>query len=63
DSAGLFNFTLETLGEEGPKASIRERIDDVYALEPPPELLRIKTYYERQHLKKGRIIKYLCFTL
>lgn len=61
DSQELFDFTLETLEQE--KAEIRQRIDDVYALDEPPELLRIQTYYERQHLAKGRTIKYLRFTL
>lgn len=63
DSAELFEFTLETLAKEGLSGNIEQRIEDVYALDPPPELLRIRTYYEQKHLQEGRTIKYLRFTL
>lgn len=64
DSPELFEFTLETLEDEGLDEHIKTRIDDIYAAPDAPELLTaIQTYYEKMHLEKGRRIRYLSFTL
>jgi tRNA (guanine-N7-)-methyltransferase len=63
DSPELFDFTLETLADEGLDKHIKTRIDDIYAAPDAPELLTaIQTYYEKMHLEKGRRIKYLSFS-
>lgn len=61
DSDHLFNFTLETINEEGCK--IIKKIDDIYKEEPDNELLTHKTFYEKKHLKAGKTIHYVAFRL
>lgn len=61
DSDLLFNFTLETIEEEG--CEIIHKVDDIYKERPRDELLTHKTYYEKQHLKAGKKIKYIGFRL
>lgn len=60
DSAELYGFTREVIAENN--CSLLEDIPDVYACNPP-ELLSIKTFYEKMHLENGRTIRYLRFTL
>ena len=62
DSSELFEFTLEQI--ELYNLTILKQIDNVYA-DPsaPEELVGIDTYYEGLHVKKGRTIRYLQFSL
>lgn len=61
DSLILFNFTLDTIREEG--GTILRRVDNIYRDAPDDELLTIQTFYEKKHLKEGKIIQYVSFTL
>jgi tRNA (guanine-N7-)-methyltransferase len=61
DSAELFDFTLETIAEQG--CTILNRIDNVYSNGTPEGLLSIQTFYEKMHLADNRIIKYVSFRL
>lgn len=59
DDLQLYQFTLEKIEE------FRYRIlfvsDDLYASPLPDEILSEKTFYEQQHLAKGKTIKYIRF--
>ncbi|MEX0995220.1 MAG: tRNA (guanosine(46)-N7)-methyltransferase TrmB [Balneolaceae bacterium] len=61
DSDSLFHYSWTTVREQG--GEITERVEDVYGERPDDELLTIKTYYEKQHLKAGKTINYLRFQL
>jgi tRNA (guanine-N7-)-methyltransferase len=61
DSLVLFDFTLETISQEG--CTILRRVDDVYRDAPDDDLLHIQTFYEKMHLKEGKTIYYVSFTL
>lgn len=61
DSKTLFDFTLETIRQEG--CTILRRVDDVYRVAPDDDLLNIQTFYEKMHLKEGKTIYYVSFTL
>lgn len=61
DSDHLFEFTLETIDEEGCK--IINKVDDIYKEEPENELLTHKTFYEKKHLEAGKTIHYVAFQL
>lgn len=61
DSLILFNYTLETIREEG--CTILRRVNNVYRDAPDDNLLSIQTFYEKKHLKEGKIIQYVSFTL
>lgn len=60
DSPELFAFTLEVIRETG--CILHRRVEDVYAA-PPEPLLRLQTFYEQMHLRAGRTIRYLEFSL
>ena len=62
DSSELFEFTLEQI--ELYNLTILKQIENVYS-DPtaPEELVDIHTYYEGLHVKKGRTIRYLQFSL
>lgn len=62
DSTELFDFTKEVL-DEYPGVNIKYINEDIYAKELDYEELSFKTYYERQHLEKGKTIKYVQFTI
>ncbi len=62
DDPTLFEYSLETLKED-PNAKILYQDDDIYTKPLPEVALEIKTYYEIQHLSKGRKIKYIRFCL
>lgn len=62
DETNLFQFTIETL-EADPKVNILFQSDDIYAKELPYEALSTQTYYEKMHLKEGKKIKYVRFTI
>lgn len=61
DSTELYEFTLETIAEQG--CTIVENIPNVYANGKPEGLLGIQTFYEGMHLADNRIIKFVSFTL
>lgn len=60
DSPELYAFTKEMIEEN--HCRLLKDISDVYARQTD-ELLHIQTFYEKQHLQKGRIIRYLQFEL
>lgn len=60
DSPELYEFTRETLLDTG--CEIVRDIPDLYAADPEPAL-RIQTFYEQMHLRDGRTIRYLSFSL
>jgi len=61
DADGLFEFTMETLEEE--KCRIHDLNRDLYASPIKNPDLAIQTTFEKCHLKNGRTIKYVCFSL
>lgn len=61
DSKELYDFTLETIEEQGCK--IIENIADIYGKGKATGALAIQTFYEKMHLADGRIINYVSFTL
>lgn len=61
DSDLLYEFTLETIEEEG--CEITKKVDDIYSEEPENELLTHQTFYEKKHLKAGKSIHYVAFRL
>lgn len=61
DSEELYEFTKEVIEELDLKL-IRD-ISDVYKECPDDPELSIKTYYEKMHLKKGKLIKFISFRL
>ena len=61
DSELFFESTLEQIKRDNLKLWIC--YDDVYSLDPVPQILQIQTYYERMWLGMGRTIKYCQFTL
>jgi len=62
DSDELYEYTCEVL-ESYPDVTIIHNNDDIYAGALPVEALNIKTEYEGKHLKAGKTIKYLQFTI
>lgn len=61
DSPELYHFTKNVITEQG--LHLHADIPDVYAEETLPAELAIKTYYEGKHLKKGRTIRFISFSL
>lgn len=61
DSDLFYESSLETIAEE--KLQILENIPDVYRVDPVPDILQIKTFYERIWLSEGRSIKFMKFRL
>jgi len=61
DSRELYDFTLETIGEEG--CTIHENIADIYGQNKATGPLSIQTFYEKSHLADGRTIYYVSFSL
>lgn len=61
DSAHLHHYTRFVAEENG--LEVRSCIEDVYALDPMPELLKIQTTYEKRFVAEGLPITYLSFTL
>jgi tRNA (guanine-N7-)-methyltransferase len=61
DSKELYDFTLETIAEQG--CTIVENIADIYGKGMAVGPLAIQTFYEKMHLADGRTIYYLSFTL
>ena len=61
DSPELYQFTLETIAEQG--CTIRENIADIYGKGKATGPLAIQTFYEKMHLAEGRTIYYVSFSL
>jgi len=61
DSPVLYEFTLETIAEQG--CTIHENIPDIYGKNMANGPLAIQTYYEGKHLADGRTIYYVSFSL
>jgi len=61
DDNQLFQFTLETLMQQGAK--IIFRTSDLYSEDLPDEILNEKTFYEKMHLANKKTIKYVKFIL
>jgi tRNA (guanine-N7-)-methyltransferase len=61
DSKELYDFTLETIQEQG--CNIVENIADIYGKGKATGPLAIQTYYEGLHLADGRTIYFLSFQL
>lgn len=61
DSPELYEFTLNVIEELGLK--LHRNISNVYQECPDDPELSIQTYYEGLHLKKGRTIQFISFSL
>jgi tRNA (guanine-N7-)-methyltransferase len=61
DSRELYEFTLETIKEQG--CTIHENLSDIYGKGLATGPLAIQTFYEKMHLAEGRIIYFLSFSL
>lgn len=61
DSKELYDFTLETIAEQG--CTIVDNIADIYGKGMATGPLAIQTFYEKMHLAEGRTIYYVSFTL
>jgi tRNA (guanine-N7-)-methyltransferase len=61
DSPELYQFTLETIAEE--KLTLHYQKDDIYAAPLDFQALRHKTFYEQMHLRNGKSIKFVQFSL
>lgn len=61
DSKELYDFTLESITEQG--CTIHHQIEDIYSKELVHEALALKTFYEQMHLAEGRKINYISFSL
>jgi tRNA (guanine-N7-)-methyltransferase len=61
DSDELFSFTKKSVQKSGCK--VLEVVKDIYEERPDDKLLTIQTHFERDHLKKGRTISFIKFSL
>lgn len=61
DSKELYDFTLETIEEQG--CIIHENIADIYGKGLATGPLAIQTFYEKMHLAEGRTIYFISFSL
>jgi tRNA (guanine-N7-)-methyltransferase len=61
DSKVLYDFTLETIAEQG--CEIHENIADIYGKGLANGPLAIQTFYEKMHIADGRTIYYVRFSL
>jgi tRNA (guanine-N7-)-methyltransferase len=61
DSETLWFYTLAVIKELGLK--IHRKVDNVYQDVPDDPVLTNKTFYELSHLEKGRVIRYVQFSL
>ena len=62
DSDSLWENTLESLAED-QRIKILYQNDNIYAQPLDFPELEIKTYYEKSHLEKGRLIKNIRYTI
>jgi tRNA (guanine-N7-)-methyltransferase len=61
DDTILFDYSVDTIKNQGGK--IIEQIKNIYAQKEISDLLKIKTDFEKKHLKAGKSIHYLKFKL
>jgi tRNA (guanine-N7-)-methyltransferase len=61
DSKVLYDFTLETIAEQG--CYVHENIADIYGQGKASGPLAIQTYYEKKHLEDNRTIYFVSFSL
>ncbi len=61
DSAELYEFTLNVIDDLGLK--LHRNVADIYKECPDDPELSIRTYYESMHLKQGRTIRFVSFSL
>lgn len=61
DDADLFNYSIENIIKE--RGEIKQKILNIYKRKYIPKNLKIQTDFEKKHLKKGKKIKYLRFSL
>ncbi len=61
DSRELYDFTKETLAEQG--CFVHEDIADLYGQGKATGALAIRTFYEEMHLAEGRTIYFISFSL
>ena len=61
DSRDLFKYTCRTIKRRA--CGVLDRVEDIYKERPDDLLLTHQTYFEKKHLKKGRTISYIHFTL
>jgi tRNA (guanine-N7-)-methyltransferase len=61
DSDLFYESTLETIAEES--LMVFDNIANVYELQSVPDILQIKTYYEKMWLTQGRTIKFIDFAV
>lgn len=61
DNEALFDYSVETLEEA--KLGGLEVVRDVHGMEKVPELLQIKTFYEKKFIDEGKPIFYLQFSV
>jgi tRNA (guanine-N7-)-methyltransferase len=61
DSKELYDFTLETIEQQG--CPVHQNIADVYGQGLATGPLAIQTFYEKMHLAEGRTIYFLSFSL
>ena len=61
DSEELFNFSRLSVKKNGGR--ILDEVEDIYNEREDDDFLTIKTDFEKMHLKQGRVIKYLKFSL
>ncbi|MBD3373965.1 tRNA (guanosine(46)-N7)-methyltransferase TrmB [candidate division KSB1 bacterium] len=59
DSDLLYEYTLETLEDYGCK--LLKNMPDLYSQSVNDPLLTVQTTYEKRHLAKDRVIKYVCW--
>ncbi|MFA6466659.1 MAG: tRNA (guanosine(46)-N7)-methyltransferase TrmB [Patescibacteria group bacterium] len=61
DDLNLFDYSIETIKNQA--GEILEEIKDIYNQGDIPDLLKIKTDFEKKHLQAGKSIHYLKFKL
>lgn len=61
DNLNLFEYSIKTLNAQQGK--VLEKIQNIYQQKNIPDILKIKTDFEKKHLKAGKNIHYLKFTL
>lgn len=61
DSPLFYNFTKEMISTQS--LQIEEDISDIYKLNPVPNYLSIRTFYELKWLKESRVIRFIKFKL
>lgn len=59
DDDTLFNYTLKIVGDN--KLKLIKSTANLYRSDSLTVQENIKTKYEKQHLKEGKLIKYICF--